>query len=532
MVKPWGPLLLAGWLAAGCQPGAPVRDVPADQPAPEDLDSALQELEAAGVPPTREEVVTFLQEAGPPSAGTAQGSGLISGLVRLRLDGHVQGRFDQSGRLDLRVGPTRIAVRSRRYRDGVRVSGAGVRVETRFFTMAAGRVGLQNGWGLLAASPGRGPSLAADAGLGSRGSRISTWVGVPDARTLDGVGVSQSVGRWTIGGAAGRPVDQDEEASARLAAVSVGRTWDTASTRLFGLRIGPETGVSLWGDVRGPFLSGEAEAVVWQPDPGTDPRLAALVNVGWRPNRQIRLEGLAGVTDFAVQPRLAARPPLFKTWDGSGVGVRGMYRDGSGTVFRGLYALSRSRDRRWSLQDIRHSLVDLQISREVGTGIRLAVRLRETGETAHGWSERYPWVPPDIVAHQEQRVVSATLTREHQAFRYSILLRALQSRTQERARTRRLLSVTGWRRWSGGLRLRGTVAGAWGGDADLVAAVVPLTGLVLPRHWGSWRTEILAGVEYFRAGWRLQTAVSIREAEAWRTTGAPLAIWMDVQRRW
>lgn len=530
-MRPWG-LLLASWLVAGCRPAAPVHDPGVDLPPSAEIDLALQEMEAAGVPPTAEEITTFLAEAEPASSNDGRSARLVTGRAQLRLGSSVPGRTDQSGRLDLGWGPVSLAVRNRQYSDGTRVSGAGARVKTRSADLVAGRIGLHDGWGLLAAGPGRGSGLSADVGLAPRRFRSSRWVGVPDERTLEGAALRLTSGRWSLAGAGGRTVVARDHVTDTMAAVVLRYSGATAAVGIFGLKIGSEAAVSVGGDIRGFLLSGGAEVAVWRTHPGVRPRLAGLVNVGWQAGRRLRLEALAGWTDFEFGPRLAVRPPLFKSWDGSGVGLRGVFRSASGTFVRALYARSRSRQRKWRLQDDNHGLLDLQLSCRAGSGFVLAVRWRETTETSQGWSERFPWAPPTILTRQDKRVVSAALTREQPGFRYSILLRSLQTRAADQPRMRHLWSVTGWRRWSRCFRLRGTLAGAWGDNADLVAAIVPLNGLVLPRHWGQWRSEFLAGIEFAAGGWLLQAAVSVREAEERGFEGMPTAVWLDFQKRW
>jgi hypothetical protein len=80
--------------------------------------------------------------------------------------------------------------------------------------------------------------------------------------------------------------------------------------------------------------------------------------------------------------------------------------------------------------------------------------------------------------------------------------------------------------------VRVTLAGAWGGDADLVSAIVPFGGMILPRHWGHWRSEAVLGAEWRARGLRVRAALSMREPVDLYQAAAPQVIWVEGQWVW
>ncbi len=101
---------------------------------------------------------------------------------------------------------------------------------------------------------------------------------------------------------------------------------------------------------------------------------------------------------------------------------------------------------------------------------------------------------------------------------------------------------TSGRRTLGGVRFRGRVLRkvsyllsyqwAWGDAIDLVSAVNPLRGLVLPRHWGKWASEILLGLEYSNRLGRIMLAFSRREPALGGIGKGENRLWAGFQARW
>jgi len=81
-------------------------------------------------------------------------------------------------------------------------------------------------------------------------------------------------------------------------------------------------------------------------------------------------------------------------------------------------------------------------------------------------------------------------------------------------------------------KLRGAWVTAWGDPVDLVSAIVPVTGMVLPRHWGAWRSEMVLGGEWRHRRARVQAAGSWRQPEARDQLPAVLTLWLEAGIRW
>ena len=97
---------------------------------------------------------------------------------------------------------------------------------------------------------------------------------------------------------------------------------------------------------------------------------------------------------------------------------------------------------------------------------------------------------------------------------------------------RTLLGLSGDRRLSRRWRMRGSWVTAWGDPVDLVSAVVPVTGLVLPRHWGHWRSETLLGLEWMVRAASMQAAGSLRYPALESGVQPVPTLWLKADVRW
>jgi len=52
---------------------------------------------------------------------------------------------------------------------------------------------------------------------------------------------------------------------------------------------------------------------------------------------------------------------------------------------------------------------------------------------------------------------------------------------------------------------------AWGDAVDLVSALSPLRGYVLPRHWSRWQEQVMVGVGREFGSWRFQAGTAGRD---------------------
>ena len=72
---------------------------------------------------------------------------------------------------------------------------------------------------------------------------------------------------------------------------------------------------------------------------------------------------------------------------------------------------------------------------------------------------------------------------------------------------------------------------AWGEPVDLLGAVNPLPGLVLPRHWGSWQSETQASLGVRRGHWQVTAAVAWRGARSGAGLQDSRQAWLALERR-
>jgi hypothetical protein len=500
----------------------------------EDVQETLRVLSEAGVPPTREDLVRFLEEADR-KTDSASGWGLpfrTRGSFQLRV-GHFQHLgWDKYGKVTLET--TWLRARAR-----VRVSGAGKREATGtlavgrdFFEVRVGELGLVQGHGLLVAAPGRSPALAADTGFAPPRERLVTWLGYPDSRALSGWAMEARLKSWILRILSGRRRPTPTVPARHIEIIQVGihhRNWGISATGLSGK---PAMGASLAGEWMAQPLSASFETVVWQAGHGIPPTGAAVLQVRWNPVRGSGIEGAFGLADHAKSPGLASRPPVLSGWSGQGFVLRAFTRFGSGFSMQALVHRGRHRDRTGSSSRNEKILVDLQARKTVSPFVSLAVRLRSTGLRSWSWSERYPWQPPRADMPRRRAVLSAQVTLERGAMGGRLLVRSYGLDQEGPGGRRNLIGLSGKYGVGQAWKLRGTWVTAWGEPVDLVSAIVPMTGYVLPRHWGHWRSETVLGLEWAGHGARIQVAGSIRYPELESGNSPVPTLWVEVDVRW
>jgi len=500
----------------------------------EDVQETLRVLSEAGVPPTREELVQFLEEADQVTQ-RAGGWGLpfrTHGSVRLRV-GHFQHvGWDKYGKVVLETKWLRARAR-------VRVSGAGRKEATG--TIAAGRdplevrvgeLGLVQGHGLLVAAPGRSPALAADTGMAPPRDRLVTWLGYADSRALSGWAMEARLKPWGLRILSGRrrPTATIPERQFEIIQLGIHQEgWRISATGLTGK---PAWGASLAGKWMTEPLSASFETVVWQAGPGIPPTGAAVLQVRWNPARGSGFEGQFGLADLAESPGLASRPPVLPGWSGQGFALRAFTRTGSGYSMQALVHRGRHRDRSGSRSRNEKILVDLQARKKMSALVEVAVRLRSTGLKSWSWSDRYPWQTPRAEVPRRRTVFSARITLDRGEMRGRLLVRSYGLDQEGQDGRRNLIGLSGDHGVGRAWKLRATWVTAWGEPVDLVSAIVPMTGLVLPRHWGHWRSETVLGLEWTGKGARIQAAGSLRYPELEPTNSPVPTLWVEADVRW
>jgi hypothetical protein len=479
-----------------------------------EVEEVLQALDEAGVPPTREELDGFMRTVDvqgtiPRQNGSAFPFG---GKAAFRLGRNQAGYWDHYGKLDLSSRWLRMRARYRKHNTGWEQSNAAVALGSPSAELRVGSLGVVQGFGLLMGAPGRGSSLAADAGLKAPAPRLVTWVGTPDSRTLAG---------WQGG-------DPDGPVSA-VQVSGEGQTW-----RISGAVVGgpSERGGSLAWGVRSTSLSMNVETVLWIPESVARPVLSAVGHLGWFVGRSTGIELQFGFADQPDGPLLGSRPAVLPGWAGRGFALRGFAPLGDGVRCRALVWLGHLPDRAGVRGHESKSLFDFQLAKNLGHGLDLGLRYRGSGRHRREWSERFPWQPNQPVLGESRGVLTGQISWETSGHRIRMLVRTY-GREMDSGGGRRSLAgfsgrMTRKRVWT----FRGSYATAWGDPVDLVSAVSPLTGFVLPRHWGNWRSETMAALEWADHGGRIQAAISRRMPEKDLNPAPDLTAWIQAGWAW
>ena len=500
----------------------------------EEFEEAIRVLADAGVPPTREELARFLETAdNADSTGSVVGFPFpVHGSVRVRT-GHFQYEgMDHYGKFVLETRWLRVRARVREYRTGLRESTGTVEIGGGPVELRVGELGLSQGHGLMIGSPGRGPSLAADAGFASPVERMVSWLGSADPRALSGFGGRARRGTWRLRFMTGGPGQSVGGPASPTSVVQLGSHRDDWRISVAGLAGNLARGASLAGGLMKKTLSGSFETLVWQAAPWIPPAGAAVMHVGWNPARGSGMEGMLGFADLVEAPGLASRPAVLPGWDGRGFALRGFTRTGSGVVLRAMVHLGRHLDRTGSRSRKEKLLIDLQAGKKLSPQVDLAVRYRSTDFRTWNWSEQYPWQPLRATAPLRRTIISAQVVLERARLRGRLLVRSYGLDKEAGNGRRSLISLTGGYVVGKAWKLRGAWVTAWGDPVDLVSAISPLTGMVLPRHWGSWRSETVLGLGWVLGGARLQAAGSVRYPEPGSGERTVQTIWLEAGIHW
>jgi len=390
------------------------------------------------------------------------------------------------------------------------------------------------GYGLLCGAPGRGQSLTADSGLGPRTDRMVTWLGPPDSRAVRGIGLQARNRSWRLRGMSGRRTASPAGAplADHLSAVQLG--YGGASLRISAacLREYRSLGASLAGGWNRGEFSGDFETLAWRQEPNIPVTGAAVLRLRWRLGRAAGLEGQWGFADLPSGPGLASRPQVLPGWSGQGTVLRGFIRGGPGLEVRALIHLAQHLDRVGVRNKYRKVLADLQVYKKWGPRFDLAVRYRGTGTQGWSWSPRYPWLPPEAGRQQKKSILSVQFNGRWSGLQGGFLVRTYGLDSLSGSGRRSLVKLSARFSPAGNLKLRGAWVTAWGDPVDLVSAIVPVAGMVLPRHWGTWRSETVLGAEWSARRARLQGAGSWRQPEGLDRVGALLTVWLEAGYTW
>lgn len=505
--------------AAGQQdPASEARVNDEDPEVPDDLEEvedAIRTLDEAGVPPTREDLARFLKEEMGGRTDNVQVTAphKFIGAFQYRVGHYRDEGLDHYGKISLEIPWLRLRARVREYRTGLREATGTVELGSGPVELRAGVLGLSHGHGLLVGPPGRGSTLAADSGFGPRTERMVTWLGSADSRALSGYGGSARLGSWSL-----RFIREE------FGALDVDRRWIHSVAQVGfhkeGWRVsvagqsgGAAGGVSFSAGMTTGYLTGSLEAMGRKSAPGVPPAGAAVFQVKWSPVRGTGLEAQFGFADLPAAPELSNRPAVLPGWAGRGLAVRGFTRTKSGVVIRALFHLGRHLDRKGTRNLHSKMLVDLQASKKLVPPVQVSLRFRRDTRRASEWSVRYPWQAPRVTEPAHRTIISVQVVYEKNQKRARFMVRSYGLENGVGNGRRSLVGLSGSHSIGRGWKMRGTWVSAWGDPVDLVSAVSPVSGMVLPRHWGHWRSESVLGLERVLRGFRIQTALSLRYPE-------------------
>jgi len=483
-------------------------------PDPVLVDEVLQILEESGSPASQTEVAEFIG---------AESRSYDNGYLSVRSGWLSPAGPVQTVSWQWRQGPAQMRGRWRHQASG---SGelAGI-AETAWgaWRVRAGFWGLSHGFGLLVGRPGRNPALAADSGMGLPAARMVPWSGRSDPHVIGGGGVGRYGSRWQIEALTGTrdrgpaTVPAGKRRGIFLGRIGLGdRRWHIS---LLAMRERDERGWSTAGKWRRGALTTSWELSVRYPGRGASAVPAGLVHALWVRHRVLRLEILAGWAGPGKRPQMASKTAILGDWSGRGTALRGTWRCGPSVNLKLLINRNRSWPAQLKTGRLAKTMVDLQGYWRGQGNWRAAVRWRERQQRWVAWSSRFPWQPPETVREDGRRTLRVKAVWQDNGSRLQIgwsLLTRHRQRLDDSVVSgngRNLLALTGrhdsgprWRfRWGWSL--------SWGDSEDLVSAVVPFSGFLVPRHWGHWRSERLVGMETTQGRWRGRCAVSWRRPE-------------------
>lgn len=492
-----------------------------DEAVPADLESALAELEAAGSPLTAEETAQIL------GGGWDFGRGLLEW---------------RQGASESCVGPGTVRAdlswrgidfRARRGRNGCEAApwfGALSRVTSRTSFMT-GDVAMSQGHGLLAAKPGRRSTGSADQSLGTNGRGLWAWPHAPSGGALRGVGAGLVAGGARLECLVGQLSPSSSGVSPRFQLLRLSTAAPASATAASVLVARDEDGWSgslamSWSDAR---VAASGEAV------GRLDRPGGRGFSGWarlQVNARCLVEGAAGWVRGGEPSTLAVRPSWLSGWEGGGWSLRLVTSLQPGSTLKTLVSagtteLPEGAGRRSRL------LWDALWTHRMASGWRVQLRWRRQGERESLRSSRWPWLPPQEGPVETVTTVAAVVRKKGSARSLHLGLRARELAGSGDGGVRFLFTFGGEFAPRPHWFLRGQWDLAWGDRVDLVSALSPLQGYVLPRHWSRWQEQRMLGVGREIGSWRFQAGTAVRDpAPSAPDPGTSWEVWGDLALRW
>ncbi len=177
-------------------------------------------------------------------------------------------------------------------------------------------------------------------------------------------------------------------------------------------------------------------------------------------------------------------------------------------------------------------MLDLEVSVPLKFDWKARGRWNHRINESAGWSESFPWLPPSIIKTETRSVLAVDFKREQKSESLDIMFRSLVRSGSTSDGRRSLAGVRFKKMWFSKIRALIAYQWAWGDPVDLVSAISPLSGLVLPRHWGHWSSEILLAGRINTPLGRFTLACSRRVATASAEKTNEITVWAGCRGSW
>jgi len=516
--------LLATNLVGAAYSGS--RDGPEDMaPMGEETEAALTDLDAAGISPAMTPLIPDdLNESTVPSNG-------LGGSLEWRVAVLPTGGPDILGRLYAAWQDSEIHLRIRERPGEHRATGT-ISLGGELGRIWLGGVGLAHGFGVLSAAPGRRSTLGANVRLSAGKSRIVRWTSVGDPVAVTGGAGELRLGSWTARLLTGTGPSGSATSGAEVHALQIQCADANGQWSLLCSQTGIERGASLSGGRRGGVVDGGFEIAGWQAGPGSAPQIAWVVHLGSRPSPGAFVELSIADGGGSRGPARGGRPVALSGWNGTGWALRmGMRANRRGGV-RAVLASAGHRAHASLPRRLRSQRFAGEVWWQWRPDLKLSGFLGIKSVEGRSWSERFPWELPelDLRSYRWQPAVKLQLRRPTGVVTF--LVRSLSIGDGGSPLRRTLVGINA--RWepAEGWLARGNWTSAWGQTVDLVSAAVPVTGLLVSRHWGQWRSESVVGLERKGRRGSLRAAVSRRKSVRGIGQRPVISIWVSGSVKW
>jgi hypothetical protein len=435
-----------------------------------------------------------------------------------RINGRPQEFPSHSARIWLDRGSLHVSLKHRRDGSAQRATGMALAWRASRNQVLFGGVGAAYGLGLFVAGPGRWSSLSSSASLYPGRAGPISYVGSRDPQALWGAASRLDINSWRLDILWGKQQSlRADQKSGRVGVMGLTKRWSCFEVGGWLGQQGDATGGSATFSAVYPLGLMVFETASWRFGAENDWQSAWAVLLRLARDSWL-IEGQMAGSQGGTGAPLAQRPAILPGWQGRGWAIRGSLALPSRLRLRILAAQGLQRRLASdNLETLQTETWEAALEQRFGPGWRGEVRYRTGVIETLGWEDRSPWLPPADRRLRGRDQIVALLQHQRRHLGFQISLRALKELRDDLeaslATGRRRCLVATRSDWLCGARwrLRFAWGWAWGETVDLVSVASPLTGYVIPRHWGRWKSESSIACEYRHTwGW-------IQLGAAWRT---------------